>query len=233
MFLPDTLAGSRELAIAVKLLLAAIAGAIIGLEREKHGRPAGLRTHLLVALGACLMMVISESFPLKYAGADASGALRIDPARTAAQIISGIGFLGAGVILKEGVSVRGLTTAASLWMVAGLGMAFGMGLVVPAVVSTGIALVSLIFLQRLEQVLKKDRYLYLSVVARQRDELMAEIEGIVAAHALRIANIESDLDLIEGRVHLHFIITQHHRRIGQEITREIRKIEGVERIRFK
>ncbi len=233
MFLPDTLAGSPELVIVVKLLLAALAGGIIGLEREKHGRPAGLRTHLLVALGACLMMIISESFPLKYAGADATSALRIDPARTAAQIVVGIGFLGAGVILKEGVSIRGLTTAASLWMVAGLGMAFGMGLVVPAAASTAIALGSLIFLKKLEPVIQKDRYLFLTVVALQRDEIFGELENIFTARKLRISNVESDLDLDAGTVRFAFIITQHHRRIGQELTRDIMAVEGVQRIKVK
>ena len=89
MFFADTLYGSYELAILVKLFLAAVAGGVVGLEREKHGRPAGLRTHLLVALGACLMMIISEAFHLKYAEHDIQSALRIDPSRTAAQIITG------------------------------------------------------------------------------------------------------------------------------------------------
>jgi putative Mg2+ transporter-C (MgtC) family protein len=233
MFLPDTLAGGYSLAILVKLLLAALAGAIIGLEREKHGRPAGLRTHLLVALGACLMMIISESFPLKYAGADATSALRIDPARTAAQIVVGIGFLGAGVILKEGISIRGLTTAASLWMVAGLGMAFGMGLVVPGALAAAIALISLIFLKNLEAIIQKDRYLFLTVVARQRAEIFGELETIFEARKLRIANVESDLDLDAGKIRFEFIITEHHRRIGQELTREIMAVEGVQRIKFR
>jgi len=233
MFLPSTLAGSHELAIILKLLLAALAGGIIGLEREKHGRPAGLRTHLLVALGACLMMIVSESFPLKYGGADATSVLRVDPARAAAQIISGIGFLGAGVILKEGISVRGLTTAASLWMVAGLGMAFGMGLVGPGAAATAIALCCLIFLKKLEPVIQKDRYLFLTVVARQREGIFAELEGIFSARKLRISNVESDLDLDAGRVRFEFIITQHHRRIGQDLTREIMAVAGVQRIKFK
>jgi len=131
MFFADTLYGSYELAVLVKLVLAGLAGAVIGLEREKHGRPAGLRTNLLVALGACIMMIVSEAFQLKYAGFDVDSAVRLDPGRTAAQIVTGIGFIGAGVIIKEGITVRGLTTAATLWLVAGVGMAFGMGLFYP------------------------------------------------------------------------------------------------------
>lgn len=233
MLMGDTLAGSYELAVLMKLLLAALAGGMIGLEREKHGRPAGLRTHLLVALGACLMMLISEFFPMKYGSATVNSALRIDPARTAAQIISGIGFLGAGVILKEGISVRGLTTAASLWLVAGLGMAFGIGLVLPGVLATAIALVSLVFLKDLEGVIRKDRYLFLTVVAEQRDGLLAELEDIFSQRKLRIANIESDLDLEAGRVRYEFIITQHQRRIGHELARVVQTVPGVQRIKFR
>ena len=229
----DTLFGSYQLAILVKLLLATLGGGIIGLEREKHGRPAGLRTHILVALGACLMMIISEAFVVKYAAADAGSALRLDPARTAAQIISGIGFLGAGVILKEGISIRGLTTAASLWMVAGLGMAFGMGLFVPAAMGTVIALCSLIFLKWLEPVIKKDRFLFLTVIAQRREGLYDELERIFVLNQLRIADIESDLNLENGLIRYEFIITQHHRRIGRTLTEQINELDGIRRIKFR
>ena len=229
----DTILGSYQLAVLAKLLLAALGGGLIGLEREKHGRPAGLRTHILVALGACLMMIISESFPIKYATATTGGALRIDPARAAAQIISGIGFLGAGVILKEGISVRGLTTAASLWMVAGLGMAFGMGLFLPAVMATAIAIFCLIFLKKLEPVIKKDRFLFLTVTASRREGLFEELSAIFERNRLRIADIESDLDLENNQVRYEFIITQHHRRIGKDLTEQIMGIESIKRIRFK
>lgn len=97
-----------------RLCLSALLGAIVGLQRELNGRPAGLRTHTLVCLGSALITLVSESFPG-------------DEARISAQIVSGIGFLGAGTIIREGHTVRGLTTAASLWAVAGLGIACGRG----------------------------------------------------------------------------------------------------------
>jgi putative Mg2+ transporter-C (MgtC) family protein len=123
-----------EVGYALRLLLAAALGAAIGLEREIHDHPAGMRTHLLVALGSAAFTVLSiTAFP-------APGA---DPARVAAQIVTGIGFLGAGAILKEGLSIHGLTTAASLWVAAALGMAAGAGAWVTAVTVTVIALVSL------------------------------------------------------------------------------------------
>ena len=167
MFLDD-LFGSYQFTVLIKLILAAFAGGIIGLERETHGRPAGLRTHLLVAVGAALITIVSEAFYLKYGGAVWQQSVRLDPARVAAQIVVGIGFLGAGVIIKEGFSIRGLTTAASLWLCAGIGMAFGMGLFGPAVMTTVIALGSLVFLKRLEPILNKDRYLHLTVTACPR-----------------------------------------------------------------
>lgn len=232
MFFADTINGSFELAVLVKLLLAVLAGGAIGLEREKHGRPAGLRTHLLVALGACLMMIISEAFHLKYAMHDAQSALRIDPGRTAAQIITGIGFLGAGVIIKEGISVRGLTTAASLWLAAGLGMAFGMGLFLPGMMATVLALASLIFLKMLEPIINKDRYLDIAVTAGNRPELQDELEQLFAYHRLRVTDIRSHVDLQHDEITFEYILTQHQRRMGRELSRQIEKLDGVRKIRY-
>ena len=233
MFFETIWHGSYELSITVKLLLAALAGGIIGFEREIHGRPAGLRTHLLVTVGSCLMMIISEAFHLKYGHLGVDSAVRLDPSRTAAQIIAGIGFLGAGVILKEGVNVRGLTTAASLWVVAGLGMAFGMGLFGPAAITTLLAFFSLFFLKKLEPVIKKDRYLFLTIVAGSDKDIYAELERIFRKHHLRITDVSSALDLGIGEVCHDFILTQHRRRMGRELTLVIAGLPGVKKISFK
>jgi putative Mg2+ transporter-C (MgtC) family protein len=125
---------SVDLAYAIRLIIAAALGALIGLEREIHDHPAGMRTHLLVSVGSAGFTVLSiAAFP-------APGA---DPARIAAQIVTGIGFLGAGAILKEGATIRGLTTAASLWATAAVGMAAGAGAWITAVAITIIVIVSL------------------------------------------------------------------------------------------
>lgn len=232
MFFADTLSGSFELAVFVKLLLAALAGGVVGLEREKHGRPAGLRTHLLVALGACLMMIVSEAFQLKYAAFDTTSAVRIDPGRTAAQIVTGIGFLGAGVIIKEGVTVRGLTTAASLWLVAGLGMAFGMGLFLPGTMATALALLSLIFLKKLEPIINKDRYLDIAVTANNRPGLQDELEQLFTERRLRITDVRSHVDLQQNEIVFEYILTQHRRRMGRELTGLISTLEGVHKVRY-
>lgn len=109
--------------IVLRLLCALLVGIVIGTEREYTHRPAGMRTHMLVALGACVVMIIGQLIFLQY---QAYGATP-DPARMAAQVITGVGFLGAGTIMKEGASVKGLTTAASLWATACLGLAAGAG----------------------------------------------------------------------------------------------------------
>ena len=112
--------------IVFRLFMAIILSGIIGFEREKHGGPAGLRTHVLVSVGAALVMLISID------GFGGSG----DPARLAAQVVSGIGFLGAGAILQDKGKVRGLTTAASLWVVAAIGLAIGAGMYFSAISTT-------------------------------------------------------------------------------------------------
>jgi putative Mg2+ transporter-C (MgtC) family protein len=128
---------ATELALVARLLLAAVLGAVIGVERELHDHPAGLRTHLLVALGSALFTILS------IVGFPSTIGIATDPSRVAAQIVTGIGFLGAGAILKYGPTVRGLTTAASLWAAAGIGMAAGAGQPLLAVATTIIVVLSL------------------------------------------------------------------------------------------
>src|SRR5215216_4789575 len=127
--------------LAVRMLIAAVLGAAIGFEREIHEHPAGMRTHLLVSLGSAVFTELSiYAFSLSPAP---NGSLPTDTSRVAAQIVSGIGFLGAGAILKYGTSVRGLTTAASLWATAAVGMAAGAGEHVIAAVGAAIIVFSL------------------------------------------------------------------------------------------
>lgn len=125
------------LELALRLVVATVLGAAIGLERERKNHSAGLRTHMLVCLGSSLVMIVSVLVAGQIEG------LHGDPTRIAAQVVSGIGFLGAGTILREGLTIRGLTTAASLWLAAALGLAAGAGLYLVAVVTTAIGLATL------------------------------------------------------------------------------------------
>jgi putative Mg2+ transporter-C (MgtC) family protein len=132
--------GSLE--IVARVVLAAVLGGAIGLERELREREAGLRTHLLVSVGAALFTMVSAYAWTDWQFSNREG-LVFDPTRIAAQIVSGIGFLGAGAIIRQGLSIRGLTTAATLWVVAAIGMAAGVGYYEAAVVTTALVLISL------------------------------------------------------------------------------------------
>jgi len=136
--------------IILRIFVGFLLSGIIGIEREGINRPAGLRTHILVGTGSTLIMITGIFLAETYPDTDA--------ARLGAQVVSGIGFLGAGTIIKEGVSVRGLTTAASLWATAGIGLACGAGFLLPAVFTTAIVMFSLIFFQKLNRVLTSRRH---------------------------------------------------------------------------
>ncbi len=135
-----------QLDLALRLTVGLVLGAVIGFERELHRQPAGFRTHSLVALGAALFTVVSA---FGFSGD------MVDPTRIAAQIVSGIGFIGAGTILQYRGHIRGLTTAASLWSVAAIGTAAGAGLYVVAIVGTLLILVILSILDRVEAMARR------------------------------------------------------------------------------
>lgn len=131
-----------QIDFAVRLVVAAGMGMALGVERELREQAAGLRTHILVAIGACLFTIVSA-----YGFEGFEGSAPVDPSRVAAQIVTGIGFLGAGAIMREGLSVRGLTTAASLWITAAVGMAVGVGMYWASGVAVAITIVSLLALR--------------------------------------------------------------------------------------
>ncbi|MDE6117911.1 MAG: MgtC/SapB family protein [Duncaniella sp.] len=128
-----------------RIFLSLVLGSIVGVERKRKGQMAGLRTFALISMGACIAMMLSI-----YVCQETVGLLRGDPSRIAAQVISGIGFLGAGTIIQMKGSVRGLTTAAGIWIIATIGMAVGCGLYIIAMVATGLVLVVLIVLEQIE-----------------------------------------------------------------------------------
>ncbi len=139
-----------SLQIVFRLLLAAVLGGMVGLERELHEKAAGFRTHILVCIGSCLMMLTSLHIFDIY-----KGLTTLDPARIAAQVVTGIGFLGAGTIIRYGATVRGLTTAASIWTIAGVGLAVGSGFYLAAIITSLIMLLSLYMLSRVDATVSK------------------------------------------------------------------------------
>ncbi len=135
--------------IFIRVILAAILGSLIGLEREQKSRSAGLRTHILVCMGSSLIMLVSLYIFDVY-----QGKAPVDPARIAAGVVTGIGFLGAGTIMGSAEGVKGLTTAASIWVSSAIGLAVGCGFLSAAVIVTAITFVTLAFLKRVEKYLE-------------------------------------------------------------------------------
>jgi putative Mg2+ transporter-C (MgtC) family protein len=175
---------AAELSIVARLLLGAVLGALIGLEREFHDHPAGMRTHLLVSVGSASFTILSL---------EAFGAPGADPGRIAAQIVSGIGFLGAGAILKEGATIRGLTTAASLWAVAAVGMAAGAGAWVVALTVTVLVIVSLWPLRLVaERFVGHDRARVLLRLSTADPEALARVVAVVSEQDGVIAYLATD-----------------------------------------
>lgn len=172
----------------IRLLVAAALGSLIGFERERLDRGAGLRTHAVVSTGAALVMLVSS-----YGFMDvvtANHTVVLDPSRIAAQVVSGIGFLGAGLIILRRNTVYGLTTAASIWAVAGVGLACGAGLFIPAAVATGILLIILSGLKPLEQRLFAHKRVAPFIVrVRQQEGQVAAIEAAVRASRLDLGRL--------------------------------------------
>jgi putative Mg2+ transporter-C (MgtC) family protein len=172
--------------IMLRMLLAGALGGIIGFEREHTNRPAGFRTHILVCVGAALVMVTSEFIFNKY-----SGSVNIDPARLGAQVISGIGFLGAGTIIRDGFNVRGLTTAASLWAVSCVGIATGIGFYNGAVAATVLIFMTLIILKKTEKYFSgKDRYRTFIVEYESVAGQIGTVSSLLEKHYVEIKNIQ-------------------------------------------
>lgn len=184
--------------LVIRLILAAIIGGFIGIEREFSNRPAGLRTHILVTVGSALITLVSKD---AFAGIG-------DPARIAAQIVTGIGFLGAGTIIKTGNSIKGLTTAASLWISAGIGMAIGAGYYLGGLVTAGIVLLTLINIGSFEKNLIRRTYSTIEIFTKGRTGLLGEIGTVLGDHNVYINDIRmKPMDESDNTKDLAFVIT--------------------------
>ncbi len=183
-----------------KLFISAILGGVIGWERHRRGRPAGLRTHLLVCIGVTLMMLVSEHIFVKYQGHGHDSVLRIDPARIAAQVVTGIGFLGAGTIMRSRASIRGLTTAASLWVVAGIGLAVGSGFIVPAFFTTVIAIAILTLNAVVEKKMKRNKYRTIKMLITGQEHFLDDITLALENHSVKLKNYKFKKNLQKNEI---------------------------------
>lgn len=210
--------------VALRLVVATVLGAAIGWERERKNHPAGLRTHMLVCLGACLVMVVSTEMAFMYAG------FPTDPTRIAAQVVSGIGFLGAGTILREGLTIRGLTTAASLWLAAALGLAAGAGMYLVAVLTTGIGLATLALFSTLERrVFDPARQARLVVTMDDQPGQLARLADTLGKHRLNIRQVHLEPEE-GGRVEIAVSVQIQRDADLEGAVRELAGLPGVARL---
>lgn len=212
----------------VRLILGAVMGAVIGFEREAHGRPAGLRTHLLVCLSAVLIMLISENyFNLIHIN---PRFVRLDPARLVAGATTGIGFLGAGVIIKTRGTVYGLTTAACIWIVFAIGLAVGSGFYMPAAITFVLTYFTLWVLRVFERKIPKDTFKSITVLSGDRlneDELRSVISRLGS-----VIGMEYEKDFITGQVSYHIHASFKRTVPTKEIFSELLKLQGITRVRI-
>lgn len=219
-----------DIEIMVRLLLASLLGALIGLERELHGRPAGFRTHLLVSLGSALFVAVSIVFYKEFGNFGGVIPVGVDPGRVAAQVVTGIGFLGAGAIIREKGSIRGLTTAACLWVAAAVGVACGVGLFMVSFMVTAIALVSLLILKRVEASLHKDTYLQVAVLCSDRDGRFEQIKQIVQECGADMMESGMERHLDEGTIRFEFRLRVATHRASCSLVDALSGLEGVRKV---
>ena len=188
----------QHIDIAIHLGAAWAAGSLIGLERSFHGRPAGFRTHALVCLSSGLLMLVT-AYQWDWLGKVPMDTVRTDPTRIAQGIMTGIGFLGAGVIFKEGLTVRGLTTAASIWMTAAIGILFGVGFFYPAAIATIATLGTLAVFRRIEGWMPSQSFSQL--VLRFADGSVppeSDVRSLISKESFSIAQMAYRLDRQSG-----------------------------------
>jgi putative Mg2+ transporter-C (MgtC) family protein len=191
--------------IVEKLLGALVLGGLVGLERSYHGRPAGFRTHTLVCTASALLMLVTV-YERIWFSAGMLERVTIDPTRMAQGIMTGIGFLGAGVIMKEGLSVRGLTTAASIWITAAIGVLVGIGFWFPAAFATALALGTLSFFRWIESRMPSQFYAHFSVIfPRGRDMPESDLRVLLGGYGFSIANL--NYRQIEGGARFEYRMT--------------------------
>jgi putative Mg2+ transporter-C (MgtC) family protein len=215
-----------NLEIIFRLVVALVAGGMIGFERSYQGRPAGIRTHALVCTASSLLMLVT-AFETRWM--HVSGDLvRLDPTRMAQGIMTGIGFLGAGVIFREGLSVRGLTTAASVWMTAAIGILAGIGFYFPLIVGVVISLGVLSLFRFLEERMPSFAYFHFDLkLARATALNEDELRALVNSHGFSIANFSYRLDTEGGARRHSMVIRSPSKSSARALAEALERTESV------
>lgn len=223
----QNLMGENFTIIVTRLFVALILSGIIGFEREWNNHSAGFRTHILVGVGASLMMLLSFFGFIEFI--ERYDNVRFDPARIPSYVISGIGFLGAGTIIVYGGTIRGLTTAASIWAVAGIGLVVGAGMYGPAIVATLIILISLVLLNNLERLLPSQRKFTILELVVDQDVKIHELIEIVEAYHVKITKVEVEkMERDLRKIYLKLRIMDSNKLLL--LTDMMSKIDGVNNI---
>jgi putative Mg2+ transporter-C (MgtC) family protein len=215
------------------LVFALLLGGAVGLEREYHGRPAGLRTHILVCLSSTMLILISRQLGGEDLGAN--GRQVFDPNRMGAGIVTGVGFLGASTVLRSGDFLRGLTTAACIWFVAGLGIVLGDHRYALGTFCTAIVLLVLTVVNRLASVITPTIYRRLIVIARRSElePLVAEVRSILKEESISVLDVASGNDNERGTQELVFFLSLRNVSQAPRITEKTARLAGVLRARWK
>jgi putative Mg2+ transporter-C (MgtC) family protein len=221
-----------QLIIVTRIAGALLIGGLIGLERSFRGRPAGFRTHALVCVASAILMLVTVFQSAWMTGVPIE-AIRTDPSRMAQGIMTGIGFLGAGVIFKEGLSVRGLTTAASIWITAAIGILIGIGFWFAAVAGAVATLLVLSAFRVLEQWLPAEFYAHHSVkFERGRVLEEGDMRALVGRHGFSIANLSTRLDDDGRMLEYRMVIRSRDRKAAEALARELRGMPEVTEFRI-
>lgn len=216
-----------------RIVLSGILSGIIGFEREKHGREAGLRTMLLVGMGVTTILITSFNVYNVFSANTSSSILRVDPARIAYGVVTGIGFLGAGAIVKDKKRIRGLTTAACLWMVTSIGLAVGCGLYLISIFTTVFAVFVLYFLKLFEYRIFPDIYNTLIVVAEEKENTIEQFKEFIKNFKVKILSISFERDLESKISTFTFTLRYNKKETAEELNRKIAEFENVKKIIWK
>lgn len=213
--------------IILRLLLGALLGGIIGFERQTHGRPAGFRTQLLVCVASVLLMIISEYY--HHLSLMDPSYIRVDPARLAAGAITGVGFLGAGVIVKTGINVQGLTTAACIWIVSAIGLAIGSGLYFAGIASAVITFFSLWLLRMAEEKMPGLSYKFMSVIMKNGGDVNS-LTSILQRLGSTVSEIDYERDM--EKMESVYRITFSYKNSGsiETILNEVSSLQFVKKV---
>ena len=226
----ETLVLITDMDMALRLGLSFLAGGIIGFERSSRHQVAGMRTHILICVGATLLMLLSIWIPQEF-----NMLKNGDPSRIAAQVVSGIGFLGAGAILRLGNNVKGLTTAASLWLIAAVGLAIGAGLFFAAAVTEFISLFTLVALDVVEKKLfpsERNKLIQLSFKTPVPDTKKAM--EVLKEFGVRVQTIDMDQTMGKGgESHLRLLVGLPTSTDLQKLTKALKATGNVDRIEMK